>query len=91
MLRFEETKITKEKYYATKKPIKIWDVNVDNTVTTKLVQKKTNSKYLIGYLGKAIRPLVLIIPKMSGYIKTFKVKDGDKDKNNKLVYFHGDG
>ena len=22
---------------------------------------------------------------MSGYIKTFKVKDGDKDKNNKLI------
>ena len=46
---------------------------------------------MIGYLDKAIRPLVLIIPKMSGHIKTFQVKDGDKDKNNKLVYFHGDG
>ena len=23
---------------------------------------------------------------MSGYIKTFKVKDGDKDKNNKLIF-----
>ena len=22
---------------------------------------------------------------MSGYVKTFKVKDGDKDKNNKLM------
>ena len=74
-----------------KKTIKIWDINVDNTVTKKLVQRKTNLKYLIGYLDKAIRPLVLIIPKMSGHIKTFQVKDGDKDKNNKLVYFHGDG
>ena len=91
MLRFGETKITEEKYYATKKTIKIWDINVDNTVTKKLVQRKTNSKYLIGYLDKAIRPLVLIIPKMSGHIKTFQVKDGNKDKNNKLVYFHGDG
>ena len=25
---------------------------------------------------------------MSGYVKTFKVKDGDKDKNNKLMSFH---
>ena len=74
-----------------KKTIKIWDINVDNTVTKKLVQRKTNLKYLIGYLDKAIRPLVLIIPKMSGHIKTFQVKDGDKDKNNKLVYFHEDG
>ena len=27
---------------------------------------------------------------MSGYIKTFKVKDGDKDKNNKLMFFRID-
>ena len=24
---------------------------------------------------------------MSGYAKTFKVKEGDKDKNNKLISF----
>ena len=34
---------------------------------------------------KAIRPLVLIMPKMNGYVKTFKVKDGDKDKSNRLM------
>ena len=27
---------------------------------------------------------------MSGYVKSFKVKDGDKDKNNKLISFHID-
>ena len=72
-----------EKFYAAKRPIKIWDVNVDNIVTSKLVETKTNSKYLIGYLDKTIRPLVLITPKMSGYVKTFKVKEGD----NKLLPF----
>ena len=41
---------------------------------------------MIWYLNKVIRPLVLILPKMSGYVMTFKVKDGDKDKNNKLMY-----
>ena len=35
---------------------------------------------MIGYLDKAIGPLVLIMPKMSRYVKTFKVKDGYKDK-----------
>ena len=30
------------------------------------------------------------MPKISGYIKIFKVKDGDKDKNNKLLSFHID-
>ena len=42
---------------------------------------------MIGYSGKAIRPLVLIMPKRKRYVKTFKVKDGNKDKNNKLMSF----
>ena len=63
------------------------DVNVDDIVITKLVKTKTNFKYLIGYLDKAIRPLVLIMPKMCGYVKTFKVKEEEKDKNNKLRYY----
>ena len=41
---------------------------------------KANSKYCIGYLDKAINPLVLILPKMSGYVKILKVKEGDKNK-----------
>ena len=39
---------------------------------------------------KAIKPLLLIMPKMSGYVRTFKVKDGDKDKSSKLMSFHID-
>ena len=87
MLRFGETKIAKGKFYSAKKPINIWDINVDNKVISKLVKTKTNSKYLIGYLDKVIGPLVLILPKMSGYVKKFKVNDGYKDKNNKLMSF----
>ena len=70
-----------------KKPINNWDVNVDSIVISKLIGTKTNSKYIIGYLDKVIRPIVLILPKISGYVKIFKVKDGDKDKNNKLMSF----
>ena len=69
-----------------KKIIKIWDVNVDNIVISKLVKTKTNSKYLIGFLDKAIRPLLLIMRKMSGFVKTFNLED----KNNKLMSFHID-
>ena len=32
MLRSGKTKIEKETFYAAKKPIKIWDVNVANKV-----------------------------------------------------------
>ena len=41
-------------------------------------------------LCKVIIPLVLITAKMSVYAKTFKVKNVDKDKNNKLMLFHID-
>ena len=71
MLRFGEKKVIKVEFYAAKKPIKIWDVNVDNIVISKLIETKINSKYLIGYSDKAITPLVLVMPKMSGYVKTF--------------------
>ena len=40
---------------------------------------KTNSKCLIGYLDKAIRPSVLTMPKMSGYIKALKLKKETKN------------
>ena len=60
-------------------------------VISKLVNTKTSSKYLIGCLDKTIRPLILIMPKMSGFIKKVNVKEGDKDKNNKLMSFRIDG
>ena len=90
MLRFRETSITKENLYATKKPIKIWDVNANDIIISRLVKTNTNSKYLIGYSDKDIRPLGLIMPKMSGYVKSFNVKDGDKVKSNKLMSFRID-
>ena len=64
------------------KPIHFSDVNVDNIVISKLVKTKTNSKCLIGYLDKVVRSLVLILPQMSGYVKSFKAKDVNKDKNS---------
>ena len=42
----------------------------------KKIKAKTNSKYCVGYLDKTIRPLVLIMPNMSGYVQAFKVKEG---------------
>ena len=84
MLRFRETKVTEEKFYAAKEPIRACDVNVDNIVFSRLVKTKTYAKYLIGYSDKAVRPLVLIMPEMSESVKTFKVED----KNSKLMSFH---
>ena len=43
------------------------------------------SKYLIGCLNKGVRPIFLMLLKMSGYVKTFKDKCRDKNKNDKLM------
>ena len=53
-------------------------------LSQKLIETKANSKYLIRYLDKVIRPLVLILPKMRGYVKRFKVRDKDRDKDKKI-------
>ena len=87
MVRFGEKEIVKEKFYAAKKPLKIWDINVGIMVISKLVETKTNSKCLIGIkFDKTVRALDLIMSKMSGYVKTFKVED----KINKLMSFRID-
>ena len=40
MLRFGETKVTKEKLYGTKRPINFWEAYVDNIVILKLIETR---------------------------------------------------
>ena len=56
-MRFVKTKVTKEEFYATRKPIK----NFDNIVASRLIGVKTNTKYFIAYLDEVISPLVFVI------------------------------
>ena len=79
ILRFDETKVAKKKIYGAKKTIKIWDVDVHNIVISELIETKYNYKYLINYLDQVIRPLVVILPRISGYVNNFK------KKNNKFM------
>ena len=67
MLRFGETK-------KPNKYLIILDVNVDKIVTSNLIGIKNISQYTSGFLVAVIRPLVLILPKLSVYVKTFKEK-----------------
>ena len=86
MLRFRKTIVAKQEFNDAKKPIKIWDVHVNNIVISRLVETKKNSRYLVGYLDEAIRPLVLIMSFDKWLdVKTFKDKGGNKNKNNKLM------
>ena len=85
MLRFDKIKVAKETFYGAKKPIKVWDGNVDNIVISKLVETKNNVKYLNDYLDDVRKPLVLTLAKICGYVKTFRGKGEYKNKNNKLM------
>ena len=40
---------------------------------------------MIGCLHEVMRPLILILPKMSGYVKTLKDQGGNKSTYNKLM------
>ena len=68
-MKLGKTEIAKEQFYVANKPIQIWNINVDNRVTSRLVKAKNASKYLIGYLDEDTRPLVLIVPKMTPFAK----------------------
>ena len=62
-------------------------LNLDNIVISKVIKIKTFSKYLIEYLDIVMKPIFLIIPKISKYAKKFNVNGGDKNKNNKMMPF----
>ena len=62
------------------------DEKIDNTAILKSVETKISFKYLSIYLDVVMRALVLILPKMSRFVKTFENKGGDKEKNNELMY-----
>ena len=47
MGRFGNTEIANKKFHVAKRPIKVYDVNVDNIVISKLAKTKTNSKCLV--------------------------------------------
>ena len=81
MLILDQKKIKKEEFYGVQETINIWNVDFSNIDISKLTETRNDSKYLIGYLDEVIRAIDLILPKISEYVKTFKEKDGEKDKN----------
>ena len=73
---------SKEEFYSAKESIKVWEFDADDIVISKLIETKNNFKYLIGNLDDVIRPFILMLHKIDGYVRTFKDKEGDKDKND---------
>ena len=54
--------------------INLMSVNIDQIVVSdKLNHNNNGSRYFIGYQkGEIVKPLCIILPQMSGYIKYFK-------------------
>ena len=67
-------KTLKLKFHRSKEPIDFLSVDLDQIVVShKFKHDDEGFKYFIGYLkGEIIKPLCIILPEMSGYIKYFE-------------------
>ena len=73
-LVFNDIEVNKKDFYASKKAIPLKLVNVNNIVISYRVKQNNDTyKYFVGYLhdDHMIKPLCVILPQMSGYIKYF--------------------
>ena len=95
-LKFNNITLNKKEFHKSKEPIGLLSVNVYQIVTSdKFKHNNEGFKYFIGYLeGGIVKPLCIILPQMSGYIKYFEngskntyflIKDDEVwDKYNKI-------
>ena len=73
-LKFDNVEVNKKEFHTSKQPIALDLVNVDQIlISDKFKHSDTGFKYFIGYRDdNVIRPLCIILPQMSGYIKYFE-------------------
>ena len=87
-LNFDNFKVNKKEFHKFKQSVDLDLINVDQIVVSdKFKHSDDGFKYFIGYKeGEIVKPLCIILPQMSGYIKYFKnggknmsflIKDGD--------------
>ena len=73
IIAFRDTEIEKHKFHCHKNPILIDDAYVNKiTLSNKISFGKECCEYFIGYkANEKIKPLRIMLPKMSGYRKEF--------------------
>ena len=85
-LKFGDIVVNKKEFHASKQAIALNLVNTNKiVVSNKFKHSDDGSKYFIGYLhddDDVIRPLYIILPQMSGYIKYFD--NGGKNMSFKI-------
>ena len=73
-LKFNNIRLNKKEFHKSKEPIDLMSVNVDQIVVSdKFKHNNEGFKYFTGYQeGEIVKPLCIILPQMSGYIKYFE-------------------
>ena len=87
--KFNNIRLNKKTFHKSKELIDLFSVNVGQIVVSdKFKHNNEDFKHFIGYQkGEIVKPLCIILPQMSGYIKYFEnggknmsflIKDDDK-------------
>ena len=73
-LKFNNVRLNKKKIHKSKEPIDLLSVDLDQIVVSyKFKHNDKGFKYFIGYLeGEIDKPLCIVLPEMSAYIKYFE-------------------
>ena len=73
-LKFNNIRLNKKEFHKSKEPIDLMSVNVDQIVVSdKFKHNNESFKYFIGYQeDEIVKPLCIILPQMSGFIKYFE-------------------
>ena len=73
-LNFNNIRLNKKEFHKSKELIDLMSVNIDQIVVSdKFKHNNEDFKYFIGYQeGEIVKPLCIILPQMSEYIKYFE-------------------
>ena len=73
-LKFDNIRINKKEFHKSKQPIDLMSVNVVQiAISEKFQHSDEGFKYFICYQeGEIVKPLCIIVPQLSGYIKQFE-------------------
>ena len=70
-LKFDNIRVNNKEFHKSKRPIYLESVNA--VVSDRFKNSEHGFKYFIGYKdGEIVKPLCIILPQMSGYIKYFE-------------------
>ena len=85
-LKFNNIRLNNKEFHRLKEPIDLFSVHLDQIVVSdKFKHNDENFKPFIGYLeGEIVKPLCIILPPMSGYIKYFE--NGSKNMSFLIRY-----